>query len=123
MYFKGNLKFLLKEKGIKQNAFGVFIDVSGASVGTYLKGPTTPDYYTLIKIAEYFKISIDDLILKDIEKVGFAPRVTLYVDEEMPAAPVLNGGVTLPHKQQQTFDALLDAKIEAKVLELLSKHK
>lgn len=131
MVFKKNLKYLLKFSGIKQNSFGKIVGVSGASIGTYLKGPTTPDYTVLIKIAKHFNISIDDLLTKDLE-VESSKKTTIYIkendklsgfneDDELKSYPKPTT------KQQQnksiTIDSLLENIIEEKMIKILKKNK
>jgi transcriptional regulator with XRE-family HTH domain len=64
MYFKQNFKYLKLRKNVSiqdiEEATGL------SSVGNYPNGRALPQIPALIKLAEYFDVSIDDLLLKDM---------------------------------------------------------
>lgn len=57
-----NLKKLRQQKGISQQVLADFIMVSQQSVNKYENHNVEPDINTLIKIADYFDVSVDYLI-------------------------------------------------------------
>ncbi len=56
------LKELRKEKGITQEQFAEVLGVSGRTVSRWETGNNMPDISLLINIAEYFDVSIPDII-------------------------------------------------------------
>lgn len=59
------LKQLRCEKSLSQKAFGNALGVSRQSVGYWEKGEREPDLDTIMKIAEYFDVSINYLFGKE----------------------------------------------------------
>lgn len=60
-----NLKTLRLEKGISQRKLGEDFNVSNQTISFWENGSREPDLDTLIKIAEYFGVSIDSLLLEN----------------------------------------------------------
>ena len=56
------IKELRSEKGITQTELASYLKISARAVGYYENGEREPDYDTLLKIAEYFDVSIDYLL-------------------------------------------------------------
>ena len=56
------LKELRKEKGITQEQFAELLGVSGRTVSRWETGSNMPDISLLVSIAEYFDISIPEII-------------------------------------------------------------
>lgn len=61
------LKQLRKKKGITQLGLSKTLRVAPSTVGMWEQGQREPDYEMLIKIADYFKVSIDYLLGRDNE--------------------------------------------------------
>lgn len=57
-----NLKKIRNESGISQQQLADVIGVSQQSINKYENQGVEPDIATLIKIADYFSISVDNLI-------------------------------------------------------------
>lgn len=68
MYLKSNIKFLrTKEKLTHQElAWSVGLE-RRSDICNYENGYSMPKIRTLIRIAKFFKISIDDLLLKKLK--------------------------------------------------------
>lgn len=60
--FADTLRFLLVEHGLKQKDLAVYLGIKPQAVSLYCTGNTYPDIHTLIRIAEFFAVSIDYLI-------------------------------------------------------------
>lgn len=60
--FKDNLKELRQEKGIGQVELANALGVSKGIVSLWENGLREPNMYSLIKIATYFNVSIDELV-------------------------------------------------------------
>lgn len=62
MFIAHNISFLLRARGIKKIELAKYLDKQPTTIGDYAKGKTLPSVEMLIKIAEYFHVSIDDLV-------------------------------------------------------------
>ncbi len=69
MFFPTNLKFLRVRKGISQTDLARTLDLSRTTLIGYEKR-VQPPFPKLIRIAEYFKISLDALIRYDLQKLS-----------------------------------------------------
>ena len=61
-----NLKYLRKKRGISQEVLATAIGVSKTTLGDYERGRYEPAIATLISISDYFDVSIDDLLKRDL---------------------------------------------------------
>lgn len=57
-----NLKNLREIKGISQRELGRQLNIAGTMISRYERGEAEPNISTLIKLAEFFNVSIDTLI-------------------------------------------------------------
>lgn len=62
------LKFLRKQKGISQVKLAMDLNINQNSISRYETGARQADYATLIKLADYFNVSIDYLLGRDDEQ-------------------------------------------------------
>ena len=60
-YFGIKLKELRTEKGLSQRQFGEIFGVCNQTVSFWETGSREPDLDTIVKIADYFEVSIDYL--------------------------------------------------------------
>jgi len=56
------LKHLRNQKGISQLKLAMDLDLNQNSISRYESGEREADYKTLIKIADYFNVSVDYLL-------------------------------------------------------------
>ncbi len=63
-----NIKYLRKSKGLTQEEFANKIDVKRSVIGAYEEGRAEPKLSTIQNIADYYQITIDDLINSDLSK-------------------------------------------------------
>lgn len=56
------LRELRKEKGISLKELGAEMGVAESTMSLYENGKRQPDYETLLKLAEYFGVSVDYLL-------------------------------------------------------------
>lgn len=61
-----NLKYLRNKHKISQQFLSETFSIPRTTLGDYERGKTEPNISTLIKLADYFKIPVDDLIRKDL---------------------------------------------------------
>jgi transcriptional regulator with XRE-family HTH domain len=61
-----NIKKIRGVKGLNQSDFADLFKLKRASIGAYEEGRAEPKLSTILEIANYFGISIDDLLKKDL---------------------------------------------------------
>jgi transcriptional regulator with XRE-family HTH domain len=103
-----NLKFLRKKKNITQDELSSVVSVTRAVIGSYEEGRAVPKLNVLTALADYFQISVDELIRDDLS--GSAPKtglrgqglrvLTAVVDKENSEQIVL-----VPHKATAGYTA------------------
>jgi transcriptional regulator with XRE-family HTH domain/effector-binding domain-containing protein len=65
-----NIRVLRDLKKISQESLSIELDITRARLGSYEEGRSEPPYDLLMKIADYFTISIDALIRGDLSKTS-----------------------------------------------------
>lgn len=80
------LKQLRKEHKVTQGELAKYLEITQQAVGKWENGQASPDPETLVKIASYFEVSVDDLLGIPDGRVG---RVTPYRPAELQPVPVV----------------------------------
>ena len=57
-----NIKFYRKELGLTQEKLANMLSGKKSLVSNYETGYSTPDIYTLCRLAEIFQVSLDELV-------------------------------------------------------------
>lgn len=57
-----NIKELIEQHDMTQKQLARKLDITPAALGNYIRNNREPDYSTLIRIADYFHVSIDFLL-------------------------------------------------------------
>ncbi len=70
------IKELMQEKGVQQQQMAEFLNVSRATIYKYQQGKAEPNISTLIKIADYFNVSLDYLCGRQNKNLIFADSLT-----------------------------------------------
>lgn len=70
MFFAGNLKLLRSRRRRSQADLADVLGVKRSSLSGYELGSTFPTYDTLIRISDFFKVSIDKLLKVDLESIS-----------------------------------------------------
>lgn len=65
-FFGKNIKKIRVIKGLSQQAFAELFSLKRATLGAYEEGRSEPKIDTIIKVANYFSISIDDFLTKEV---------------------------------------------------------
>ena len=73
--FSKNLRHLRESRGLKLDEFE-FLGIKKGTMSNYELGNTEPKLSLLCEISKFFRISIDDFLLKDIEAEKITPVVT-----------------------------------------------
>jgi transcriptional regulator with XRE-family HTH domain len=72
MFLAGNLKYLRKKAGKTQDTLSAELKIGRTTIANYEAGISEPNVETLILIANFFGIQLDDLLSKNLEKSGVA---------------------------------------------------
>ena len=70
LYLAQNLKYLRKQKGLNQNDLAEILGIKRSTVGNWETDRREPELNMLVYIAKYFRVTIDDLLLKDLRSQG-----------------------------------------------------
>lgn len=63
-YFGTNIKKIRQIKGLSQNSFAELLDLNRGVISSYEDGRAEPKIETVLRIADYFKIPMNDLLSK-----------------------------------------------------------
>ena len=72
-FINENIKFLRKKEGLTQEQFSQKIGIKRSLVGAYEEGRAEPGYDNLIKMAELFKVTLDNMITHDFKNTASLP--------------------------------------------------
>lgn len=67
-YFSKNLKHLIKKNNIKNIDLADYLELSKSVVSNYISGNFMPKLETIVKIASFFDVKLENLISKKIDK-------------------------------------------------------
>ena len=90
-FFGKNIKKIRGVKGLSQQSFAELFSLKRAALGAYEEGRSEPKIDTIIKVANYFSISIDDILTKEItinQLLNFDGGITTDVNQ------IVKGGFT-----------------------------
>ena len=65
--FSKNLRFLRKRGNFKQEDISVLFNKQPNTVGNWENGKSEPSLAELLKLSEYFRVSVQDLLNNDLE--------------------------------------------------------
>ena len=104
MRFGELLAKLRKEKGILQKELATYLNVTVATISNYEKGVHSPDYETLVRLADFFDVSTDYLLQRTDYRASIntlnKPLIIGFT-----ASDLLNAVMEL---DQHTTEALID---------------
>ncbi|HVY76699.1 MAG TPA: helix-turn-helix transcriptional regulator [Puia sp.] len=67
-YFAVNLRFLRKQRGLNQRDISNLFNKQGNTVGNWETGKSEPNIDELIRLADYFRIGLQDLLHQDLQQ-------------------------------------------------------
>lgn len=73
MHLSKNIKFLRTQTGIKQRELAEKLGVTSTAVGMWEAGAREPELSKIINLSEYFGVTLDDLVLKEMK-----PPIPVY---------------------------------------------
>ena len=101
-----NLKLLREERGISQQSLAKALIMTQQNIHKYEKGLSEPDITTLVKLSEYFDVSIDYLV--GVSEI----RERLTASEHMTLSEEENDHIRLfrklPHDLQKSINDLME---------------
>ena len=66
--FARNLRFLRKQRGLNQEHISLLFNKRGNTVGNWENSKSEPSIGELVKLADYFKVGLQDLLHADLQK-------------------------------------------------------
>ncbi len=66
-FFQSNLKILRKAKNLKQREVAESVGIKVCSYQAYEEGRANPRFEGLAKIADFFEVTTNDLVLTDLK--------------------------------------------------------
>jgi len=90
--FGKNIKYLRQSNGFSQQQFAGLFELSRASIGSYEEGRAEPKIETLIKIANHFHVTVDQLVrgkvdanikTQDSTEKESLPPPNLYIEDRL----------------------------------------
>jgi len=108
-----NIKKLRLFKSLNQTQFAEIFGIKRASIGAYEEGRAEPKLDTLLKISGYFKLTLDDLIVKEL-------TVNQIAKFDKAFAQANNQSYTELEKEIKTLKIKVD-KLDTKIDLILTK--
>lgn len=102
-----NIRKLRLEHGLTQKELAEIVGITQQCVNNYENRSTQPSFIVLLKMADYFHVSLDYLCLgkESLHKPAAEPRTTPYTLEDLMHHQKLFSG--LPVNQKRTIDSLI----------------
>ena len=72
--FRTNLRRLMSVRGFSVKGFAAEVDITAATLSRYLSGDRTPDLPYVVRLAQYFNVSIDWLLGLNGDKFEVMPK-------------------------------------------------
>ena len=127
-FFGKNVKKIRGVKKLSQQAFADKFDLKRATLGAYEEGRSEPKIDTIIKVANYFSISIGDILTKEItinQLLSFNEGITTDVNQmvksslaEIPFVNQLNKEIFITNfMQSKSYSSLPMLKVPIKETE------
>lgn len=120
MQFGNNIKFLLKQKSIKQARFAEMMEIGNTTVSNWINGVSYPDFKTLLRIKDVLNVDLNSLIYENLEKTIDSNNLensNLNVNIEKESSPKniqINKGngneQNIIHTKDELYERLLSEK-------------
>jgi len=125
--FQNNLKFLRKQKGLRQSDLSELVDITRTTLSNYENGVSNPDSEALKKLALVFEVSIDSLINSDLQKTfPSKPKENIVSENEVDYFNFnnnSNSNVTIKNTQKVIDIEYLQKEIQFLKIMLQEKDK
>lgn len=67
MYLAQNIKMLREQKGMSQKEMADAFEISQSAVGNWEQSHRNPDIEMIVRLANYFNVTLDELVLRDLK--------------------------------------------------------
>lgn len=98
------LRTLRKDKGLSMKELGEIIGVAESTVSQYETGKREPDFETLLKLGEYFNVTVDYLLRGDSPSSNTTAPTLTKKDERDIAKTLASLKETLENEEGLMFD-------------------
>lgn len=102
MRFSEILQDLREDRDISRKELAAYLNISLSTLGMYEQGRREPNIEMLIKIADFFNVSLDFLVGRDFTNVG--------LDKYQEALHIKNKIDKLPQGYKNVLDFMLNTK-------------
>ncbi len=106
-----NLKYLRKQFNLSQQELSEIFDIPRTTLGDYERGKTEPNVSNLVRLSNYFKVSLDSLLTSKLQQEEFK----IAQDDKLKVL-----AVSIDSNTNQANIELVDTKAEAGYLESFS---
>lgn len=119
MYLRLNIKHLRKLRKMNQTALGGVIGVTHVQIGRYESGDSAPPPDKIVALAEYFKVSLDDFMLRDLSREGMEKKEVLAdPDPDSPEGELTQKLIDLLEKRNAQYERIIRRDLPEKAREL-----
>lgn len=67
-YISSNIRYLIKRENLGKDTFGKIFDLNRGAISSYIDRKSKPKIETLLKISKKYRLTLDDLVTKDLSK-------------------------------------------------------
>ena len=82
--FQERLKKLRKERNLSQDNVGQSLNIGGRTIGNYESGERLPSLDTLVKLADFYEVSMDYLLGRTDNRLVNATGTEVSLYEKLP---------------------------------------
>ncbi len=108
-YFSKNLAFLREAKDLSMLDLAAIIGMGKSIIGNYEKGTAEPSATTVLKIVQYFGVSLVDLMTKDLSLAVHRKKlINAQPTAQVNAQPILENTHTSYTKSVTTIEHVVD---------------
>lgn len=100
MLFGSMIKKLREQKNLKQEDIAKMMNVDRSTVGKWENGSSKPDYEKMIKLADYYGVSVDYLLGREEVETIAAHKEGEYTKEELEEIEAFKEFVKSRRKQE-----------------------
>ena len=80
-----NLRYLRKKYGLTQSQMGEILNISRQAYSNYETNSRTPDLDTLLFLADFYKVSLDDIVLTNLkDKMPYPGKNDRITEDPVP---------------------------------------
>ena len=114
MHFGRNIQLLRKRKKISQEDIAKELEIKRSSLSGYELGNTEPNFETLLKFSDFFKVSIDKLLKLDLNTVSevYLSQLEQGVDIDITGGKLRVLATTVDQQNEENIE-LVNVKAKA----------